>query len=390
MVSEKNQNLIVKYFTKEASLSELDDLSKWIETPSNKEIFIDFLKTNHVIDYSLKKFNSSRLEKQFLKYIERKKKAHKMLRVRNVLKYVAMIFIFLSIGFFFRNMFQESMGKPLETETVVFDGKIKAGFSKAILTLEDGSNIDLEKGKTIHKKNLKSNGKELIYDAFQITNNEIFYNYLTVPRGGEFHVKLSDGTLVWLNSESKLKFPISFVEGETRSVELLYGEAYFDVSPSTNHNGAAFKVLNSSQEVEVLGTEFNIKAYKDETNIYTTLVNGKVTIKTATTKQILVPNQQSDLNLKNNSVSINAINATCETSWRKGFFSFKSRSLDQIAKVLSRWYDVDIVFATPELENVKFNGVLSKQDTIEEILNSILTTNSITAYEIKNKKIIIK
>ena len=87
-----------------------------------------------------------------------------------------------------------------------------------------------------------------------------------------FFVKLSDGTQIWLNSESKLKYPVNFKEGEPRKVELVYGEAYFDVSPSSEHNGSSFKVYNQSQEIEVLGTEFNIKAYRDETNIYTNFI----------------------------------------------------------------------------------------------------------------------
>ena len=100
---------------------------------------------------------------------------------------------------------------------------------------------------------------------------------------------MSDGTQVWLNSESQLKYPVNFIKGQTRQVELVYGEAYFDVSPSVEHNGAKFKVFNQSQEVEVLGTEFNVKAYKDETNIYTTLVEGRVVIDNGALKQSLLP-----------------------------------------------------------------------------------------------------
>ncbi|MCK0146707.1 DUF4974 domain-containing protein [Arenibacter sp. F26102] len=392
-MSIKIQNLIAKYFTRQASLSELDQLSKWIDDPANKEEFKKFVKINHVIDLNVKKFRAEGSKKQLLQFIEREKRAHKMRKVRNIVRYAAVILMILGIGYLFQNKVIDNGSDTLvpKTETPAeIVNSIQTGTDKAILTLEDGTSIDLEKGKTIQTKNIKSNGEELVYDSSNKITTEIAYNYLTIPRGGQFHIKLADGTLVWLNSDSQLKYPVAFVEGKTRIVELVYGEAYFEVSPSTEHLGARFRVLNVSQEIEVLGTEFNVKAYKDETNIYTTLVEGMVTISTATSTQVLKPNEQSKLDLKNNTISINPTNVGQEIAWRKGIFSFKGKSLQEIAMVLSRWYDVDIAFSTPDLKYVKFNGVLKKEEAIEEILNSILTTNSIKAYEIKNKKIIIK
>ncbi|WP_422080753.1 FecR family protein [Ulvibacterium sp.] len=393
MISRTIQNLIAKYLTKQASLSELDELSRWMENDSNRQEFIKYLKINHAIDFNMKKFGTDNSKRQLLKFIDREKRGNRVRSAFKFMKYAAAILIFMGIGYFFRNGISENGQGSIEEKAnppLVVGDEIKVGTDRAILTLEDGSQINLEKGKTIRTKNVKSNGEELVYDSSDITSTEIAYNYLTIPRGGQFHIKLEDGTLVWLNSESQLKYPVAFIEGEARNVELVYGEAYFKVSPSTEHEEATFKVLNASQEIEVLGTEFNVKAYKDETNIYTTLVEGKVTIGTATAKRVLEPNQQSNLDLKNNSISINHTNVTYETSWRKGLFSFKGKSLGEIAKVLSRWYDVDILFSRPELKTVKFNGVLSKEEAIEEILNSILSTNFINAYEIKNKTITIK
>src|SRR5690606_33390781 len=147
--------------------------------------------------------------------------------------------------------------------------------------------------------------------------------YLTIPRGGQFNVVLSDGTEVWLNSDTQLKYPVNFVEGQDREVELVFGEAYFDVSPSTEHGGSKFKVMNNAQEVEVLGTEFNIKAYRDDINVYTTLVEGKVVVGNGDLKQYLTPNQLSHLNLENNSIKVRVVDVNVETSWKKGIFTFK-------------------------------------------------------------------
>ena len=271
------------------------------------------------------------------------------------------------------------------------DTEIKIGTDKATLTLADGSDIALEKGMTYQSENVNSNGEELVYGTNGGTITEIAYNYLTIPRGGQFHVKLSDGTQVWLNSESRLKYPVAFVEGKPREVELVYGEAYFDVAPSTGHKGATFKVRMKAQEVEVLGTEFNIKAYRDETNIYTTLVEGKVAISNRTTKQDLVPDQQANLNRSTNEMTIAPVDVYNEISWKKGLFSFTEKPLGEIMKVLSRWYAIDsVAFENVTLENVKFDGVLSKNQNIEDILDIIKDIGYITDYEITAKKITIQ
>src|SRR6218665_2237602 len=161
-------------------------------------------------------------------------------------------------------------------KVVVTKSVITPGTDKAILVLANGQQVALGKGSVYNGTGVHSNGTEIIYKDNQSGKEAVAYNYLTIPRGGQFFIKLADGTKVWLNSESKLKFPVSFVDGEPRQVELVYGEAYFDVSPSTAHKGSHFNVITQNQNVEVLGTEFNIKAYQDTPTIYTTLVEGKV------------------------------------------------------------------------------------------------------------------
>lgn len=275
------------------------------------------------------------------------------------------------------------------TLPVAVNKKIEIGSDKATLTLEDGSVIALEKGETYTTGNVSSNGEKLVYNsknAAKVISN----NILTIPRGGQFFIQLADSTKVWLNSESQLKYPVAFVDGETRQIELVYGEAYFEVSPSTKHKGSRFKVKTQSQNVEVIGTEFNIKAYRDETSMYTTLVKGKVVISNATAKEFLEPSQQSKINFNSNTISISKVDVYNEISWRKGLFVFKGMPLKEIAKVLSRWYDVDIVFADPALGNVKFNGVLNKNQKLEDILTTIKNINFINAYEIKDHKVILK
>ncbi|MFK5972354.1 MAG: FecR family protein [Flavobacteriaceae bacterium] len=280
-------------------------------------------------------------------------------------------------------------GQQIDKTTIV-DDNIEIGTDKATLTLEDGSEIILEKGTTYKTPNINSNGENIVYKAEGSHATEIAYNYLTIPRGGQFHIQFSDGTSVWLNSESQLKYPVTFLDGATRKVELIYGEAYFDVSPSTEHKGAKFKVFIQSQEVEVLGTEFNIKAYKDEANIYTTLVEGEVAVRTATSLVLLAPNQQTILNINTNTIEIASVNVYNETSWKKGVFSFEGKTLEEIMKVVGRWYDVNTVFTNKDLKEKQFDGVLEKEKQIIDLLTIFKNAKIINNYEIKANTITLK
>ncbi len=305
---------------------------------------------------------------------------------RSLLKYAAAILILITSGYFFLTR----GNKTVIDVPVIVDTIIKPGINKATLTLEDGSQIVLEKGESLQTQNANSNGEEIIYKDNQDKVKEIVYNYLTIPRGGQFFIKLSDGTQVWLNSESQLKYPVNFKKGETREVELVYGEAYFEVSPSTSHKGSKFIVFNQSQEIEVLGTKFNIKAYKDELNIYTTLVEGKVLVSTETINQILKPNEQANFNFNDGTISVAEVNVYNEISWKEGVFSFRRKPLKEIMRVLSRWYDIDVIFVNPEIEKAGFNGVLDKWQNLEDILKSIKNFGIIEDYKINNKTVILK
>ncbi len=305
----------------------------------------------------------------------------------------ASIVLLISIAFVF-NKTDKKQDLDFEEPTIV-NNNIEVGTDKATLTLEDGSDIILEKGQVYKSNNISSNGEEILYSPKgkrgKVTGNEVAYNMLTIPRGGQFYITLADGTKVWLNSESKLKYPVTFRRNETRKVELIYGEAYFDVSPSTNHRGAKFKVFHQSQEVEVLGTEFNMRAYKDETHINTTLVEGKVSVSTANANEVLVPNQQSSLNLETSKISKATVADVYNiVSWKDGVFSFENKPLKDIFKVLSRWYDMDVIIENTVKKEERFIGTFNKSNSIEDILTAIKSTGFINTYEINNKTLTIK
>lgn len=387
MVNSRIENLIVKYLSNQASVLELDELESWIlESSKNEILFNSFVKTNYAIDYNLKKFDIEKVKKALQDTIEKESKVIKFRRIKKIISYSAAAVI-IGLAITLKDVIFNFINEAPEPK-IVNTNKIIPGSDKAILTLDDGSVIELNKEKAFQTKQVKIKNGQIIYESTPKKLVQISYNYLTIPRGGQFYLELADGTSVWLNSESKLKYPVAFIEGKPRKVELIYGEAYFNVSSSSNHEGSRFVVLNQFQEIEVLGTEFNIQAYKDEENVYTTLVEGKVALKIGDSTQNLIPSQQSNLNTKNNNVSIEKVDVKSVVSWKDGYFSFKGKPLKDIAKVLSRWYDVDIIFEKKSLESLKFKGSLNKSQSINEIL-SIMKSNTINNYEIKDDKTII-
>lgn len=404
-MSEVNNHiikLISLYTSKEITETAYKELEKWIdESPENKALFADYLlfykKTRQLsftdsIDKN-KAWNSiiSKLETPFEPNILQKKS--KVFSFNNrFFKYAAAAVLvgIIATTYLFKDTFLNIPIDKNQEVIVAIPHQIEAGTDKATLTLENGTNVLLENGTTFQTQNASSNGREIVYKSNEQKPTKIAYNYLTIPRGGQFFIKLSDGTEVWLNSESQLKYPVAFVDGENREVELVYGEAYFDVSPSSKHKGSKFRVMNKSQEVEVLGTKFNIKAYQNENSVFTTLVEGKVAVNTFDKKQQLLPNQQLHLNIKTNTSTIKTVDVNDEISWKDGVFSFKRKSLEDIMKVISRWYDLDVQFINPEIKNAGFNGIIDKNQKIEDILETIKNYGILKEYEIKNKTVILK
>jgi ferric-dicitrate binding protein FerR (iron transport regulator) len=385
----KIKKIIVKFLNQEASLTELDILENWLKDYKNQQVFDHYVKVEFLTVFTMNGYNVDKAKKEIHQKIKETKRRKKKVFVN---KTVVAACLVLMVGLFyiwFSN--RDSLTTDTLDQKVVkqLNTPISPGTSKAVLTLDNGEQVQLKEGKTYKNNYVSSSGNVLKYNN-NPKEEKIKYNMLTIPRGGEHFIVLEDGTQVWLNSESQLKYPVSFKDGETRQVELLYGEAYFNVSSSEVNNGGDFKVLHNMQEVEVLGTEFNVKAYSDESNVYTTLVEGKITLNVYDKKQVLTPSQQSNLNTLTNTVTVTEVDVFNEVSWVKGVFSFNGKPLGEIMKVLSRWYDVDLIVADTVVEDEEFNGILSKDQNLEDILTTIKSYGAITEYEINEKEILIK
>ncbi len=388
MENNKVEILIIKLLENRITTEEAAQLSSWLkEDQEHKNYFNRYVELNYFLN-AQQTFDGHKS----LTQIKRRLRQNKKKSYANFFKYAAIFIALIGLAvlgtYFFSNKAIDT--SPTPQNIVQHTNNIHPGTNKAVLTLGNGSSVVLHKGDTTTSKFYHSNGKKLVYNNTPHNQKtELAYNYLTVPRGGQFFLVLADGTKVWLNADSKLKYPVKFVDGKTRKVQLLYGEAYFEVSPSTKHHGSKFRVTVDQMHIEVLGTQFNIKAYGNNKNkTYTTLVEGKIALGTPNANVILHPGQQAITNPTSRNLEVKNVNIFNEVSWRQGIFSFENKPLKDIMKVLSRWYDMNVVFSHPKLENVRFTGILGREQSIVEILTILKETNHIN-YTINNKTVII-
>lgn len=262
----------------------------------------------------------------------------------------------------------------------------ETGSRKAILTLENGEKVDLsvKKGTISNESStiINNNSNQLLtYKKVEEVSSTPQMNTLAVPRGGEYQLILSDGTRIWMNAESFLRYPASFV-GEKREV-FLEGEAFFEVAKDTEH---PFVVHTNRHSVEVLGTSFNISAYPDY-KVYTTLEEGRVKVSTAKASVVLNPDQQAVIEPENDDIVTRDVPAYLFTSWAKGNYEFRNTSLAEIVAQLSRWYNVDIYFKNESLKNKRFAGIIFREEelsfaieVIERVSNVHFTRDGETIY----------
>ncbi|RAV28481.1 FecR domain-containing protein [Sinomicrobium soli] len=278
-----------------------------------------------------------------------------------------------------------------------FDGReqekapvqLVAGSGKAMLTLDNGEVIELSEETEYQSGGVQVKNRQLLYDRREAPSEALSYHYLTIPRGGKFTVALPDGTKVWLNSDSKLKYPVHFRSGQPREIELLYGEAYFEVSHSTEHDGDSFRVITGNQDVEVLGTQFNIRAYPEESEVYTTLSEGSIAVSNGEEHAVIMPGQQVITGKPGIPMRIKDTDTGYAAAWKNGLFVFEKETLGRMMDELSRWYDAEVVFEHPEKAAYRFSGELKRDEDIRLLLDNLEQTGEV-GFEINGKTITIK
>lgn len=300
----------------------------------------------------------------------------------------AAMLIFLSAGFYaaFHNPTEPQ--PEIAASTPELSADAPPGGNKATLTLSQGKTIVLDNasnGLLAHQGAIavnKTKDGQLVYEVTSETEHQANgWNTLTTPRGGQYQLILPDGSKVWLNAASSLKFPTAFT-GETRLVELT-GEAYFEVASNA---AMPFMVKSDNAEIEVLGTHFNIMAYREEGQMKTTLLEGSVKVSSGGFTNILTPGQQAALTANGEMAVTDNVNVHEAVAWKNGLFEFNEADLPSVMREAARWYDLEVSYEG-EIPQRRFTGRISRNVNASELL-SILKYTGVN-FRIQDKKIIV-
>lgn len=283
--------------------------------------------------------------------------------------------------------------KTVGTPLVQGQNDILPGSDKAILTLSDGTTVSLSSAENGQiavqegQKIEKTNEGEIIYLANGATRNTNAFNSVVTPNGGQYHITLPDGSKVLMNAASSLTYPVHFSDTERRIK--MTGEIYFEIAKVTNSKNKRipFFIETDRQEIQVLGTHFNVNAYADERMVKTTLVEGSVKVKSRQGQTVLLkPGQQA---LLTDQLRVETADIQQQLAWKNGDFIFKSENLQSVLRQLARWYDIEII--CPEhLETLRMNGMISRSKPLSTIIDMIETThkNKITL-TLKGRRLIV-
>ena len=280
--------------------------------------------------------------------------------------------------------------RDMHEEQELAKNVMQPGTLKAVLMMADGKEVVLEQGQNLNillneRVRVATSSQGIVYEEYGKGMVTEEYNKLTTPVGGEYSLVLSDGTKVFLNADSELKYPVEFSDGK-RIVDLK-GEAYFEVHKDSLR---PFVVRVNGAEVTVLGTSFNVNTYGDDGQIYTTLVNGSVRVSSVKNGQaeVLKPGMQSVMDVQSGQLTVREVDVEPYVAWREGRFVFRAMTLDLIMRQLQRWYDFEVFYQNPELKDYEFRGVIKRDMDLDKVLSVIKVTTNVD-FEVKGKVITI-
>lgn len=366
--------LIHKYLRNELSEEEKAALEQWLQESERNRQEFEYLCSTEFIEESQTLESDFDAEAAF----ERFRTARRKKRLfSHWSAWAALFLLLLGSGWWVQEYLRNS---PSAIQPLA------AGNFSARLTLEDGKFFELKgelqdtlrfSGTQIHLS-----GKQIEYRG-QNPEHQTTYNTLEIPRKGEFKLVLSDGTRVWLNSESRLRYPVSF-SSECRKV-YLEGEAYFEVEPDARR---PFQVAFGNAEIKVLGTSFNIQSYRDEPVSRTTLTSGRINITTAGQQLLLQPGEQAVISSDGREVEKRKVNVQPYVAWKDGRFVFRQQRLEDILHTVERWYDLKIKFTDDSLKNRTFSGNLERYENFDRIIRMLEMTGTIS-FKIEGNQITV-
>lgn len=362
------------------------ELNEWRSvSPRHEELFQRMLSSEHV-EKSISRFvKTEEEEERGWRQLQQKARSGRSVRKIKWFPYAAAIVLILSVGgvFYFSGDKEQTEILPIAKNEVQVPG------SRAVLILPDGRKVDLEN--EVLRSDLAQSDSLLLVSARSLKYRDIdspdtteIFHTLEIPRGGEYLLTLSDGTMIYLNSESTLSFPVKF-QGKERKVYLT-GEAYFKVAKNTEH---PFVVTAGELEVLVTGTTFGVRAYKDEKDIQTTLESGQVTVKVEGKSVKLVPNKQVLFNKSTMGLEVRDVDVDLYLAWADGRLVYDNCPLEKILTDLGRWYNIDVFYSRDELRSYQFSLNMKKHEEFTQVLELIGKTGEVQ-FEIKDNTVIVK
>jgi ferric-dicitrate binding protein FerR (iron transport regulator) len=366
------QKIIQRYVSGTATADEIRFVEKYYQYLDKKPNVLDQTGADALAEMADTNFTA----------IKSKIEATKKRKIVPLYKYIsaaAVLLLISGITFIFLNKTKPTIKNGFATNKGL---DILPGTDKAILTLADGSKVILDENTSANisdrdgLKISRTKDGQLVYTILDQTDlktkSEIAFNTIQTPKGGQYQVILPDGTKVWLNAASSLKYPEVFV-GNERRVELT-GEAYFEVAKNKTK---PFHVKNQHQNVEVLGTHFNINSYMDDHTIKTTLLEGSVRVSNGQSVRILKPGEQAIAEASGAGIIslVANVDTDDETAWKNGLFQFNNADLKTILNQLERWYDVNIDYSS--VPNKKYNGMVPRKAKLSEVLKMLEKTGNI-------------
>jgi transmembrane sensor len=382
------ENMIKRYVAGEATPEEIKFIEAYYQYLEKGENILDHSSETDVLRLEEENFQS-------IKASIAQSKTNR--RISPVYRYAAAAAIIVILGF---GVLYFSKNKQLDTKNLLATNDkaldVLPGVDKAVLTLADGSKVVLDNNSNeniIEKSGLtisKTKGGQLIYKVSNGVQkgNTVAYNTIETAKGNQYQVLLPDGTKVWLNAASSLKYPEVFTGKERRVV--LTGEAYFEVAKDKTRPFFVRTVSSSKdnrgQDVEVLGTHFNINSYMDDQSVKTTLLEGSVKVSNDNSSKILKPGEQAVINNYGlGTIHILQADTDDETAWKNGLFRFSNAGLKSILNQIERWYDVKIDYNS--VPDKRYNGMVPRNAKLSEVLQMLEVTGNIN-FEIEENRVL--
>lgn len=356
---------MLAYLSGKMTGNEYDEFTKWMKEDERNRNLFDKMQDPDYVRCGLQKFRDYNSVEDWEKLCVKLNSRKRIIRWIRACAASVVILLCGGMIWYLMAMQGESM-KPVSIANVEY------GRSKAMLFLESGEMIQLESGqgtvtREIKGENFVNNGKKLVY-VDTVTEKEVEWHTLQIPRGGEFILCLADGTIVTLNADTKIHYPDYFIGNERQVV--LEGEAFFEVAKDSLK---PFVVRTNGIDVRVLGTAFNLKAYPDE-HQQATLVRGAVEVLFDEQQVILYPGEQ--VTCVDEKLRVEEVDIRPYIAWKDERFVFENEPLEGVLKKLERWYNITVFIQNPKLKQMRFTGNLPKYEDISNVLNILaLTTN---------------